>query len=325
MLLLNVSLLILGTATAFAAIGGETWRKDQVEFFRRLTTRGWISICCLILTLAIGVLKEFASQSENDSQKAQNEQLKGQARNQLEQIEALRAELKEANTAVVETKERLIKGEASAHETAKALQTHVYKRLSTYTSRTLSLVSEMMEDASDGWLPKTEKEFFSRRSVDLICRELNIDRPARISPPQAWASWFSQNVREYRGVLSSLLSAYGPQLDIELIKSLSAIEDSMLLTAVPQWVDLRRTNETIRKFLPPLLCYGHEGRFEALVEKDFDAFASLVTHMRIHANQLGLKPYGIPYPKKSPNIGKGRFPPEELSKWEKEQNLIPFK
>lgn len=55
---LAVGLLVVGFVSAFAAIGGKTWRDDQtIPWSRRITARGWIAITCMSLTLGTGILK----------------------------------------------------------------------------------------------------------------------------------------------------------------------------------------------------------------------------------------------------------------------------
>jgi hypothetical protein len=62
-LFINVLLLGLGFIGAISAIGGETWIKGA-PLRERITRRGWISITCLILTLSLGIAKEYRSQRQ---------------------------------------------------------------------------------------------------------------------------------------------------------------------------------------------------------------------------------------------------------------------
>jgi hypothetical protein len=94
-MLLNILLLILGTMTAFAAIGGETWRKEEPHFFKRLTPRGWVSLICLGLTLAAGIGKEILTQEESVKQQRENERLR-------ENIKGLEGQVKATNDALGE-------------------------------------------------------------------------------------------------------------------------------------------------------------------------------------------------------------------------------
>lgn len=317
LLLLNVLLLVLATMTALTAIGGETWVKNRPTFFERITRRGWVSTICLTLTLITGIAKEFVTQSESEKQKIENEQLKGQIKSQLDQINGLRSDLKEANKTVTETNERIIRGEVAFQKNSDAIQTYVYGRLLQKTNNFLSIISQMVEEASDGWLPTTEREFFSRRSVDLICRELNADAPARVEPPQSWFRWFAQNMSEYKQLLIDLLKAHGTQLDTMLINSISAVEGSGTFAMIPQYEAIRRTNPYIRLF-PPLLCHG-DG-VEALVEKDFATLFNFFEEVRRGARKFRIKDVGLPLPKRGPTLGKNRFTAEQLSKWVEEHN-----
>jgi hypothetical protein len=60
---LNLALLIIGTAATLAAFGGKTWKEGSQPILERVTSRGWISLICLILALGLGVAKEIHSQS----------------------------------------------------------------------------------------------------------------------------------------------------------------------------------------------------------------------------------------------------------------------
>jgi hypothetical protein len=70
-LALNVVLLLLGLASALAAFGGETWRKNSKPLFKRVTHRGWIALALMFLTVVIGTVKEIRSSSESAKSKAE--------------------------------------------------------------------------------------------------------------------------------------------------------------------------------------------------------------------------------------------------------------
>ena len=75
-ILLNIALLIIGAASTMAAFGGKTWREGPEPILERITSRGWISLFCLILAVALGVTKEIRSQiaatfAESNSEKEQ--------------------------------------------------------------------------------------------------------------------------------------------------------------------------------------------------------------------------------------------------------------
>jgi hypothetical protein len=69
-LALNVVLLLLALASALAAFGGETWRKNSRPLFKRVTHRGWIALALMFLTAAIGTVKEIRSSAESAKSKA---------------------------------------------------------------------------------------------------------------------------------------------------------------------------------------------------------------------------------------------------------------
>lgn len=60
-MLINLSLLILGTTGALAAFGGDTWRRESLPLAKRITRRGWLALACMIATLLVGIAKEMRS------------------------------------------------------------------------------------------------------------------------------------------------------------------------------------------------------------------------------------------------------------------------
>lgn len=60
----NVVLLILGAAATLTAFGGDTWERGPEPLARRITARGWLSLLCLVATLALATYKEIRSQDE---------------------------------------------------------------------------------------------------------------------------------------------------------------------------------------------------------------------------------------------------------------------
>jgi hypothetical protein len=67
----------LGCIVALTAIGGETWRPNKLNLWKKITPRGWLALCCLILALFLGIVKEIksnaaADRAEKDQVKLQN-------------------------------------------------------------------------------------------------------------------------------------------------------------------------------------------------------------------------------------------------------------
>jgi hypothetical protein len=111
----------------------------------------------------VGIRKEIITQSNNANQQAENEQLKGG-------MKELRSSLQGANNTLLDTRSKLIQAQLASQKTSEAIQLYVFERLSLSTRRFLGILSYMIEDASDGWLPTKENEFFSRRTVDLLLK-----------------------------------------------------------------------------------------------------------------------------------------------------------
>ncbi len=81
----NVLLLVFGLVAAILPFVGETIRRDQTGFVKRITCLGWIAFSFVIATLLVGIMKEFNASWEavDKAQKASlkedelTEQLKG--------------------------------------------------------------------------------------------------------------------------------------------------------------------------------------------------------------------------------------------------------
>lgn len=229
LLMLNVLLLILATVTAASAIGGETWLKDQPSFFKSITKRGWASLICAVLTLGVGVGKEILAGHESSKQQAKNDQLQGTVDSQVKQIAELRAELKAAYKKIQEDQKTLVEAESASQKTTDAIQAYVYDRLSSATYSYVGVLGRMIAEASDGWLPSNKTEFFSRRSVNLLCRWLNAEGNAPVYPARPWYRYFHDESKQYEDRVIDILNAYAGRLAPALIDSLSEVARSSLL------------------------------------------------------------------------------------------------
>ena len=65
----NIALALLALIAGFMAIGGETWKKNEPKYFKRLTWRGWLLCVLLVATAAVTGLREkeikIAHEAEN--------------------------------------------------------------------------------------------------------------------------------------------------------------------------------------------------------------------------------------------------------------------
>ena len=188
------------------------------------------------------------------------------------------------------------------------IQTVAYERLSLYNSRFLGLLSIMIEEASDGWLPTNEEEFFSRKSVDLICGKLNAQGIAPVIPEQSWSHWFARQSSEYQKNLGIVLGNFSPYLPATTVRELAAVEGSLFLSLIPQLQAGIR-----QQTLPPspFLCHGLEKPFA----ESFAYLAALTKEIKKGEKDFNLiKTQGwrqFPLPQRdSGRLGKNRLPSE---------------
>lgn len=202
----------------------------------------------------------------------------------------------------------------SSQRTLIEIEAHVYEKLSLHTSRFLGVVSSMILRSSDGWLPSNEDEFFSRRSVDFICSGLNINASAPFIPKQSWLQVIVVTTQDYHNVLDSILRDYASQLNGGLVRAVSAVERSMLLTFPRQRMELSRIDQQKGWQRAPLLCYG----LEELFEESFTNLHVLYREIRKGEDKFQLRKSedwrALPLPKDVSQVGVDRFFLQDLPK-----------
>jgi hypothetical protein len=173
----------------------------------------------------------------------------------------------------------------SSQRTSEAIQSVAYENLSLSTSQFRTMISRMITEASDGWLPANEDEYFSRASVDLVCRRLNaLGRPDVAKRQIPWYELFAQSVQEYKNTLNDVLGKYSLQLPHDLILAIREVETSTLLWLPLQMAWACRCWPEMGLHHPPLLCYGSEDDFE----KSFNALKVLSSKISKGEKEFGL-------------------------------------
>ncbi|WMY76428.1 hypothetical protein RHD99_11090 [Buttiauxella selenatireducens] len=74
--IINLMLLVLGTASALSAFGGETWKKNDEMLIKRITHRGWVALICMLCTLTLGIIKEIKNTKASAQSIAEQKALK---------------------------------------------------------------------------------------------------------------------------------------------------------------------------------------------------------------------------------------------------------
>ncbi len=104
-------------------------------------------------------------------------------------------------------------------KTQRAVEKYAYSRLESATRNVLGLTQQIILQASDGWLPATDGEFFSEHTASLVCRYLNVDKTAPVVPDRTWLVWIYQQTKEAQDEISNVLGSYAPVLDDQLLNS----------------------------------------------------------------------------------------------------------
>ena len=112
-----------------------------------------------------------------------------------------------------------------AHRAERELSKYMTNRLSSKTNHFLTLLRDMIYYSSDGWLPKSETDFFSQHAAEVICCHLNLDNDAPVLPAQSWRHLFAQNAREYKETIHEVLTGSKELLSADFVRNLSPKTD----------------------------------------------------------------------------------------------------
>src|SRR5271165_6735147 len=91
---LSIALLLVGTTATLAAFGGKTWKEGTEPALERITPRGWVSLLCLVLALALGVISQLHDSNESSKKEQRAKDAASQAKGEADKRQAiLEAEL----------------------------------------------------------------------------------------------------------------------------------------------------------------------------------------------------------------------------------------
>ena len=101
---LAIALLVVGTTATAAAFGGKTWKEGEEPILERITTRGWVSVACLVLALLFGIGKQAA---DSGDKKAANDKLVAENEANAQKVEDLKRQLTTANQQLTDVNAQL--------------------------------------------------------------------------------------------------------------------------------------------------------------------------------------------------------------------------
>jgi hypothetical protein len=264
--LLAFFVLFFTAASGVLGLLAQTWAKDKPNLADGLR---WASIGCIVLVFVISFLKENLNSELQGN-------LQGNIDAQSKEIGHLRTELKSANDTILDTRTKLLAEQNASQKTTEAIQAYVYDRLSIDTYTYVIILGRMIAAGSDGWLPSTKKEFFSRRSVNILCRWLNAEGNAPTYPARPWYQYFHDESKQYQDRVVNILNAYASRLSPPLIDSLSRIARSWLL-GLPRTLPASYAFSKKQGFKgSPMICLG---LFDAKFEEGFAQLSGLVNQI----------------------------------------------
>lgn len=202
-------------------------------------------------------------------------------------------------------------------KTQRTVEKYAYSRLESATRNILGLTQQIIFQATDGWLPSTEEEFFSQHTASLFCHYLNIDKPAPVAPDRNWLVWIHQQTKEAQDEFSSVLGSYAPLLDDELLRAAIDFRQSFILAFPAKWVSLRQDDAQKGHQRPPFLCYGLENEMQK-------SLSQMRLFYHILWKRTGSKPFPLTMKtSQTALIGSARFTDEDLRQWSVEHPYAP--
>jgi hypothetical protein len=179
-----------------------------------------------------------------------------------------------------------------------AARRQVYLQLAEASGAFGSALAMMAFNASGpaDWYPTNEEELYSRKSVDLICDQLDQLAMAPTFPKTSWASYISEQTLLFHSRLNRAFDSHSDVLDQETIEGLSALERAAFFFSQfeggPTWIaELNGTGE-----IPNIaLC---SGGMKQPVEAAFSTlygFHKLVTKTARELNSLPPESLAIPF------------------------------
>lgn len=203
------------------------------------------------------------------------------------------------------------------------VELYVFEELTRETDRYFDVLSYAIVYGTDGWLPKSAEEVFSRKAAHIISYKLNIETEAPALPKTTWREYIGHKSKSYREVLRNILDSYANQLDKKLIKTIKTVEQAPLLSIAEQRVQMYQVDEAKDIHRPPLLCWG----LESLVEDSLNNFHELYVELLKKEAALGIKRNHewLRFPREKLNklIGKSRFDENSLEEWNKKYPNAP--
>ena len=205
------------------------------------------------------------------------------------------------------------------------VELYVFEELIGETDKYLDVLSYAIVYGSDGWLPKSAEEFFSRKAANIISYELNIETAAPIIPEMTWREYIGNKSKNYREVIENILNNYSSQLDQKLIKTVKTVKQSPLLPIAEQRIKIYKWDMAKNINRPPLLCWG----LESLVEDSLNNFYELHLELLKKQAALGINKnhewLRFPREKLDKFIGTSRFDKNSLEEWKKRYPNAPGK
>jgi hypothetical protein len=201
--------------------------------------------------------------------------------------------------------------------TQQLVEKYAYSRLESATRNMLHLTHQIVIQASDGWLPSTDEEFFSEHTASLICRYLNIEKRAPVAPDRSWLVWIHQQTKEAQDEISTVLDSYAPALDDQLLQSAIDFKKSFMFTFPALRIAIRKNDAQKGHQRPPLLCHG----LEAQMQKSLSEMRRLY---EVLWKRTGSKRFSLTDRKSQMAlIGSARFTDEDLKRWTIEHPYAP--
>lgn len=207
----------------------------------------------------------------------------------------------------------IMKRDRAEAERERILRRIVVREMAGRMNSLAQSISMVVHGASDGWLPSTEAELFSRRSVDLFCNDLDVKAKSDYADGPPWFAVLPSNIKEFRTGLEGLITSHWDVLRAEEIEKIQAITDNSVLFFI-EFLPRALQYATERGFSARYtLCHGIEDEAERLFNDVRQLREGSIAEVRAADPSLPIEWGGVALPRADAKLGTSRWRPTETA------------
>jgi hypothetical protein len=137
------------------------------------------------------------------------------------------------------------------------IEANAHYRLRLATNRFKGAIKLLVSETDASWQPNDANEFFSADTAAGICK-VDPSAEARVLPRQRWDNYFSNATSELKEQLDQVIFNQAAFLDSDLVKSVSALQQSSAISYFIQMSRAMRIQHEIAPERQQSFCQGLE-------------------------------------------------------------------